>query len=111
MAASPCRHYNIAVTRNASVTNPKGGATTVKINTIQDVHKFLEGQYITIADFATLAGIHRNSMYNMLHHRIPMTRLMRLRIQRAVDFLAANPPEVQPAPSTRETRMTILAGF
>jgi hypothetical protein len=83
----------------------------VKINTIQDVQKFLDGQFITIADFATLAGIHRNHMYNMLHGRNPMTRLMRLRIQRAVDILAANPPDVRPQESVREARLTMLVGF
>jgi predicted transcriptional regulator len=83
----------------------------VKINTVQDVQKFLDGQYITMAEFAALAGIHRSNMYGILKGRIALTRRMRLRIQRAVDELNVNPPEVAAAPGTREARMSVLVGL
>ena len=66
----------------------------VEIKTREDIKTVLDQNYITIKDFAGLVGVRSNYMSRVIHGHNPMGRLIRIRIQRAADQLAENPPEV-----------------
>jgi DNA-binding LacI/PurR family transcriptional regulator len=66
----------------------------VRIRSAEDLQRFLDQHYIKYSEFAALAGMNRSHLSSVLHGRYGMSRLTRIRVQRAAEEILANPPEV-----------------
>jgi plasmid maintenance system antidote protein VapI len=70
----------------------------IEIKTGEDIGRALDNFYVTQTEFARMAGVDRSDLGKFITGRRPFGRLVRIRLQKAADILAENPPEIPVKP-------------